>query len=501
MQRVKQFFTVIVFLLVGIEFVMFSWVNLLGDVFYNEDIARDLLLLEDLVTKRSITLIGSRISVIGGLFHGPLWLYLNLPAYLLGHGSPLVMGIFWLLLYLGLLIITYYVAKKLFNSYVALFSILLLTSTSYSYVFTNTYGALLVFPLYFYFFNLYLKTLKLKNLFMTFFLCGLLIQFEVAFGGPILILSILYLLVYLYKKKRIYHLASLAIIFLPLSTYLLFDLRHGFLQIHSIINYFTAHSHSFPKLPLASFIFQHFGMIFNKSLEMMTYGSFYLNILIVGVFFYVLLVAKKKDKLHYSILKSFLFLYVGFWIISLIYREGMWPWYYNEFITVLVIIFCSSLRFLNKYVFIILFLLLYFPGINKKISQFATDKTFKDKSEYSWQLYNTMAQAVYGDAPKEFGYYLNEHDLLGYRTRYALHYAGRRYVNKGFENVKKRTTYLVMGNELDNLWWKKERVHFIKDPVQKLNLNRLYTIEKYQLDEKEISVPSDPNLINSSFFR
>src|SRR3989338_3294329 len=84
-----------------------------GNIFFHTDIARDFLLLEDLADNKNLTLIGPRSGAIPGLFHGPLWLYLNLSAFFLGGRNPVVVGWFWVLLYILSIGITYYVGKRL----------------------------------------------------------------------------------------------------------------------------------------------------------------------------------------------------------------------------------------------------------------------------------------------------------------------------------------------------------------------------------------------------
>ncbi|MFA5584760.1 MAG: hypothetical protein WDA09_11150, partial [Bacteriovoracaceae bacterium] len=65
-----------------------------GDLLVHADVGRDLLVLEELVQTRQPTLIGPRAG-IAGVFHGPLWYYLNLPVFVLVGGNPVLMGWYW----------------------------------------------------------------------------------------------------------------------------------------------------------------------------------------------------------------------------------------------------------------------------------------------------------------------------------------------------------------------------------------------------------------------
>lgn len=503
---IQSIFTLFVFLLIAVQIFLSSTLIRKGDVYYNEDIARDLLLIENTITNQPITLIGPRTLGITGFFHGPLWLYVNLPAYLIGHGNPLAMGVFWIFLYVAYLGIVYYSAKKLFDSTVALFSVLLLSSVSYTYIFNNTFGALMLFPLYFYFFTHYLKTAKVKFLAIAFFIIGLIIQFELAFGIPILIVSLPYLFYFLIRKKKLKHHLSLSVILIPLSTYILFDLRHNFIQIHSLLNYIfpqKASTAPFISLPLLQ---QRLQVITGSSLQFLNHHSTLLNIIFFGLGIYLINAIKKKNNLHYAhIFITFLILYIGFWIVTLIFKGGMWLWYYYEFTPVIVILFCSSYRLINRYIFIAIFLVFYIVGMQGIISDYAVNKdNFIGKDRYSWQLYSIVARKVYTDAPKQFSYYVYEGDELGYRTRYAMHYFQKDYNKIGSENTKQKTTYLLINSVVDNNnnnWWKENKVRINKKPIYKNILNNIYLIEKYELNANEIAVPSDPSLIDNLFFR
>src|SRR3989338_6375482 len=56
-----------------------------GEIHFFNDVARDFLLFGEIDAKK-IMLIGPR-SNASGLFHGPLWSYINYPAYLLWRKS------------------------------------------------------------------------------------------------------------------------------------------------------------------------------------------------------------------------------------------------------------------------------------------------------------------------------------------------------------------------------------------------------------------------------
>src|SRR6266567_938188 len=101
-----------------------------GDIGFNTDLARDFLLLQNIQDTHKLTLLGPRSGGIPGVFHGPLWAYINLPAYLIGHGDPVAVGWFWIGLIAVLIGITYFVGKKLVNNTVGLVAAVLVAVTS-----------------------------------------------------------------------------------------------------------------------------------------------------------------------------------------------------------------------------------------------------------------------------------------------------------------------------------------------------------------------------------
>jgi len=135
-----------------------AWYLINGDIFFNTDIARDFLLLDELQIKK-LVLIGPRASGLTGFFHGPLWTYLNFPVYYLSKGNPITQGWFWIGLLIAYLAGTYLLWKKKIGTDSALIYVTLLSlfftidpDQGFSNGYYNPFGALFLIPLYFYFF-------------------------------------------------------------------------------------------------------------------------------------------------------------------------------------------------------------------------------------------------------------------------------------------------------------------------------------------------------------
>ena len=207
------------FLLVNVIFA--AWYLLHGDIFFNTDIARDFLILNDLQIKKFV-LIGPRASGLNGFFHGPLWMYINFPVYFLSKGNPLAQGWFWIGLLIAYLGGTYIVWKKKIGSDKALIFTTLLSlfftidpDQGFYNGYYNPFGALFLMPFYIYVFHSYWTQKKMKQLVLLLFLNGLIIQFQIAFGGPLLILSSILILWNIFKSKKFTHIFSYFILLIP----------------------------------------------------------------------------------------------------------------------------------------------------------------------------------------------------------------------------------------------------------------------------------------------
>lgn len=479
-----------------------------NDLGYNTDIARDFLILQDVINTHKLTLIGPRTGGIDGLFHGPLWPWINLPVFVLGNGNPVAIGWFWVFLISCSVATTYYVGKKVFNDYVGLLSALIvsLMSVQYSSSLLNPFGAILFSPLFFYFFYKYIKSEKPKYLLSAFFVTGLLIQFEVAFGGPILILSLIYLFLFLYKKKKLKHLFSMFILVIPLSTYILFDLRHNFLQIRSIFMHIGSETGS-GKVPFSGFVQNRIDGLLNSILSI-PYAPFLLTLSILLLFAYIGVKSyrdkKLKDREFYLL---FIYFYLGYWPLSFYLNGYVLGFHVLPFVPIAIIIFSSSYLFIRKEIFLIIFLCaLWFNFIpaRNKVESFASNS---GNSAASWKFNYQLAKTVFKNAPSEFGYYVFTPDEQGYGPRYALTYTNKAYPNIViYSNTKKHVTNIIMappinGENNNREWWIKNRVRINEVPVSTISYNNGYKVEKYILTDEEMKVPSDPNLVNGLFFR
>lgn len=417
-----------------------------GNIFFHTDIARDFLLIEDIVDNKHLTLIGPRSGAIPGLFHGPLWLYLNLPAFMLGGGNPVYVGWFWVILYIVSLGIIYYVGKRIFDKTIGILSALLLSVVTIPMVKTlfNPFGALMLFPLYFYFLINYLQVKKMKILAFAIFILGLIIQFQMAFGVPIGILTFFYLIYVWYKNKKLFHMASLLVLVLPLSSHLLFEIRNNFLQTKSVLNYIAGtESHGKLNLNFFQLIGVRVSEMVKDGLGVLAQNNVYITVFILltlGFAFFKVFKSKTQKGEVYFLAAYF---YLGFWLMSLFFKGQVWNYYYIPFIPLLILILVGAKNYMNRWVFYLLFSLIYFVNIQPAIKDVLIYNPNPSEQDVStWKFNQLVAQKVFDGSEKEFGYFIFTPDLYGYSPRYALNYYQKQNLQKKYTPIK-RSTLLI----------------------------------------------------------
>lgn len=488
------------FLFIGVLTSVYSFFT--GGIFFHTDIARDFLLFDDIVTNRHLALIGPRSGGISGVFHGPAWLYLNIPAFIIGQGNPWVVGTFWLLLVLISMFIVWRIGYALFDKTTALWaaSLYSLYAITYTRNLFNPFGAVLLFAPFFYCIYTYLRTSKGILLGISLFLLGMIIQFQIAFGGPILVLTLIMTLRHIVRSKQYVHLFYFFALLIPLSTYVLFELRHDFLQTRSVLAYIRA-SQNDPLIPWYTFPLARTKNIL-ESIQLFPYWWANSIAILIGC----VLLQNKKITRGKNIFLLFLYFFVGYWFITLFYKGTIWQYYFWPFFPVLIILTVELLRYVTKFQRILLYSVL---GIGTCFIQFRLLQGAKMQTDASsWIFQEKIAHTVFEDAPEEFGYFVFTPDLFGYSPRYALIYENRLYPKKqAFSFTKKRVTYLIVAPPpsdrlfLDGTWWKNKQVKINKEPAKVFRYKNGFRVEKYILSPKEQMQTSDPNLIQSLIFR
>lgn len=515
-----KFFKIIILVLILFNVILASRWAFDENIFFHTDIARDFLLIEDIVSNKHLTLIGPRSGAIPGVFHGPLWLYLNVPAFILANGNPEIVAWFWVGLYLLSLYLIYFVGRKMFDEETGLLSALMLSTVTVLQVRTlfNPYGALILIPIFFYTLINYLQNKNIKILVLSLFILGLIIQFQMAFGIPILLITVLYLGYELLKEKNTKHLVALSVLLIPLSSFIFFDLRNNFLQVKSVMNYLTGvENHGKVDLGYGQLLQLRFQESILNGLGEITSHQNLLSVLL-GLFILMALLKQiKKHKLSISN-RLFIFFYGGFWLLTFLFKGPIWSYYHTPFVPMIIIIFCSLKEIFDKKIFYCLFIAIFIFNLQiniKDLSGYTSNPSDQDTS--TWKFNYLVAEKVFNSREKEFGYYIFTPDLYGYSPRYAMNYYQKITKNKiSYPFDKKEITYLLIapppeyGKDPNSLWyqkninsetWKNNDVRINRRADEVIKFNNGFIIEKYNLSLQEINIQSNQFLIQSIFFR
>lgn len=482
---------------------MASWFVIHKDIDFSSDIARDFFLLEEIHQKK-IVLIGPRSST--GLFHGPLWLYLNYPAYALGGGNPVVVGWWWVALTIIFVTSSFFIAKKLFNDATAyLFTLMISVYTVFvTYRYFNPYGAMFFLPAFFYFFIRYIQTHKVKFLVTHIFLAGAIIQFQMAVGIPLFILSALATIKQLYKTKHKNHILLLALIIIPLSNFILFDFRHEHILFNQVLHYLSSPGRDHPDY--VAFLLERTRLALT-SVEILRRDPGYRNFALFS-FLLFLVYHQLKQKKFVSIYGYFLYFYFGFFVLSFINTGRLLYFYLFPLFPLVFLTFASLITSRYKKVFLVVFLVVFALNEYAAVSDIKDSQTIIGKSQYSWNFLSSVAHSVYRGTDNEFGYFVYAPDIIAFEGKYAMLYTQKLYpYTKASYFQKKPVTYLVIAPPprdnpyMQDEWWRINQLHITSQPASTMHFDNGYKIEKYTLTDAEIAFPIDPNIDPGIIFR
>lgn len=498
----KKVIPFIVFLLVAVNVVLASWWVLHTDILFTSDIARDFFLLNELDQKK-IILIGPNSST--GLFHGPLWTYLNYPAYWIGRGNPVVVGWFWIFLIVLFVISNYFIAKKLFGQSAA-YIFALMTSAYmifHAHGMYNPHGAMLLLPSFFYFFVRYLETKKVRHLVFHIAIGSAMIQFQLAVGIPLVLLSAVAIVIINVRQKRLGHVLLFFLVPVLLGNFILFDLRHQHLLTNLVMHFLASPVRDRPHyLPLIADRLQ----LLVSATEIVRINDGWRNTVLfcITLGFIALQI---KQKRHVAVYKSFLYFYTGFFLLSLFNTGPLLYFYLFPIFPLVFLIFSSFIQSRYAKVFLLLFGVVYFLNLQTALDDTERAWSTIGRDRYSWRFLLTLARGVFTKAPDSFGYFVYAPNVLAYEGRYAMLYAERQSKKQALAFTKQPVTYLVIAPPpqnnpyMEDAWWRKNQVHIDKEPKATERFANGYKVETYSLGDAEIRIPFDPGINPGLHFR
>lgn len=508
--KVISYFLIFCILLAAVQAIL---PMIFGTINFHVDVARDFLVIRDILQNHKITLIGPRSGGIPGVFHGPLWLYLNIPSYLLGQGDPIVVGYGWFVMWVVGLLIAYKSYLCSVDQKIALFAVTvqaLLTAEKVSNFF-NPSGALLITPVWFTLLLLYKRKGHWKYLLGAFILNGILIQFQMAFGVPMLILSSFYVMYQIFRNKKLHHMGALLGVTPFLSTFILFDLRHQFLQSHAVINHLLGiTTRSKAQSSLALQVINRFWSSIAELLGIITLHRIFVLLIIVAIVFLIvkhLITTRKFPQGSRDLISLTLYFWFGYWCIVLGYRGTIWTYYYDMFtflIPLTFAIFVFNIK--TKRIIFLCGLYLCVLGITNTLN--IVPRVLNAQTtpgEWSF-ISRSIGKIMFAEsAPKEFGYFVFTHDQLGYDPYYTIAYLAQVHKIQAHENIKKSFVYVYADTKPHPVanfdYWLQKQVGITKKPYQTHDLGSGFVMQLYKLTPEEQKVPVDQNLIQNLIFR
>ena len=465
-----------------------------GEVNFFNDVARDFLLFAEMDHKK-IVLIGPRSST-NNLFHGPLWTYINYPAYVLGNGNPVVVAWFWIFLECTFLATSFYMVRKLFGTLSA-FTFVVLTSVQMAFHINGVFHAEATFffmPMLFFTICMYIKSKK--NLYLALHLLALaiLIQLEVGVGIHFFLLSLVVIIWFIHKHKLWRHLLTFFLIPIFLSNFIIFDSRHNFRMAKAIFS--TGESLNF-FIPLRSWLEDRINntislQLFNNIINTNTLLVYTVFILVVIM---TILLIKNRSK-HKHIYLLSLFYYFGYMILSF-FNKGVILFHYVYLLMPLTTLWLVSFL-VSKYkiFFLALIGIIFYLSFTSATSYVASRESLMGTDYNSWKSLSSVAKSIIDlQKNKEFGYFVFAPDALAYQPRYAMIYNFKVSHARAFEYTKKPITYVIAapppGNNpyMTHVWWRKVQVKISSEPTETKKFPNGFTIEKFNLSPEEQLIP------------
>lgn len=510
MKKIKW---VLLFLILSLAFLLGARMIISGDFYYLFDQARDLLLTRSIVDDHTLMLIGNQ-SGLGGFFHGPLWIYLLVPFFVLFKGNPFSLVYFYVGLQLFTVFAAYFVGSKLYGFKGGLVvSLLIALSPAIWSPVANTVGAdmePLVYLGLFYFIVKFLRG-NLKSFIFVSFFTGLALQFETA-SSLVLIPSVMLLLILnksVVKNIKVMFLSLIAFM-LSISTFILFDLRHNFLMLHAILGAFSGGSKGKGYLELGNRLIDHLNSLLGVYKDLLFKENSLLTLLLAVILILGLLLFLKSKKNTYK--KEFfvlLFFPILPFIFFTLYPYTVWPEYVFGLLVPAAFAFYLAITVVWKNVFgkalVVLFFALTFLNVFMFLQSQYLSKYRAVDSSGTYKNQKAVIEWIYKDAGTgKFGYFVYSTSTFTHGPDYLMSWYGKNNSKTIFETKKDRITYLILYPHMTNDngaydFWKKNVLHTQGKVVLTKEFTGGIIVEKLLISGEE--PPVDPNYYQGLIFR
>lgn len=504
---------VLLFFILSLSFLLGARMILSGDFLYLFDQARDWLLTRSIVNDHTLMLIGNQ-SGLGGFFHGPLWIYMLVPFFILTKGNPFGLAYFYIGLQLFTVFVAYLVGLKLYGVKGGLLvSLLVALSPAIWSSVPNTVGANMEPLVYLGLFYCLIKFLRGDKKYFIFaaFFTGFALQFETA-SSLVLIPSVMLLLILnraVVKNVKVMVL-SLAAFILSISTFILFDLRHKFLMFHAILGSFSGGAKGKGYLKLGDRLIDHLNSLSGVYKDLLFKQDFLLILFLVAILIFGLFLFLKSKKNKYK--KEFLILLffpILPFVFFMFYPYSVWPEYVFGLLIPIALAFYLAISEVWKNIVGKILVVLFFALTFLNVSIYVQNQYLRVypqlDSAGSYKNQKAVVEWLYKDAGSgKFGYFVYTPEVYTHGMDYLITWYGKSHPGVTFESQKDVTTYLILYPHLANDegaydFWKKN----ILMTQGKIILSKTFyggiTVQKLLIDKAE--PPVDPNYYQGLIFR
>ncbi len=427
---------------------------------FTYDVGRDMLALQNLAHGH-LSLIGFTTG-LPGVFYGPWWYWILLPAYLIGQGNPQYIDGFMALSGFLAIIILAILGRKIGGNFLSIALLAIggvsgqLVSLS-SQIWNPNLAPLWLSCMLLALYNLHQKPTKKVSLALFLalgILIGLLFEAEIVFGTLFVCGFFVFVLVYMRQWIKLPWIASLiAGFFMILSPRILFELRHNFLMTRTILSTFgqSAH-HSFALSTLwtrAYFLLQEWSNSVGGDIPWVGAIIFGITVLLIGMYW------KKYNSLVQFFVAFSGILTVVAWLLLVLFQHDLWSHYVVAYPLLWVFIVAAGIYGLYEYgnKWIACGLLVAVCLINvqpQKIADRLTKPLFQgDISVYRNEL--AIVDEVYKEAAgKPFKYIVYTPPIMDYPYQYLFQWYGKSQYGYSAGGPQEKLMFVIIEPDTDH---------------------------------------------------
>lgn len=410
--------TIILIFLVFSSFVYFRFWNFNNRIAFGWDQEQFSFQIKRLLVDHKLLLLGPRISNDRGFFLGPYFYYLLAPFYLVTNLHPSALAIFLIAYNFVFFIGGYIILKLLFNQYTALFFLLLWSINPIIAHYDSVAWNPSVIPIAVLTTFLLLREIYNNNRVINWLLLGFVLGFSihmhVQFAFIILFTCMALFMMRKHSKADVLRITLfVAPIFLSLIPLIIFDLRHEFLNIKAIQDFFSPRSFN-----IQSNIFS-WAPVFQNVVQPITVVT---TSLVTFVFYLVMFVfmtygyKQKKGFMKYFYASSMM-LWLFFPVLFTAYSQRPSEYYFLFLYSFIYLIIADFFYTIKKILFLVMISVILFIA-NFNLLQFNL-KTDYYSLKYKDELIRKLVKRIKG---KTFNLSYNTALTTDYGFRYLVDY-------------------------------------------------------------------------------